>query len=80
MSRRIVFSSSKTVLSRTVDADAEVWSDMAHKQLLLFRHVLPSSAPSRAGHVVGFYLSETRLVAYDFTDGNGIGAVALSPT
>lgn len=77
MARRMVFSPSNFV--ETVNTSSPVvYSDMAHKQLLLFKHKLPSSAESRAGHVVGFYLSETRLVAYDFTDGSGIGAVAQS--
>ena len=79
MSRKIVYSPSKVVLSREANGNAEVWSDMANKQLLLFRHKLPSSAESRAGHIVGFYLSETRLVAYDFTEGRGISQAILTP-
>lgn len=79
MSRKIVYSSSKAVLSRAADANAEVWSDMTYKQLLLFRHKLPSSAESRAGHAVGFYLSEARLTVYDFTDAEAIAYVDLKP-
>lgn len=77
MSRKIVYSPGNVVLSRVADAEAKVWSDMTHKQLLLFRHKLPSSAESRAGHVVGFYLSETRLTVYDFTDAKAIAYVDL---
>lgn len=78
MSRKVVFSPSKFVKA-TNTTNPIVYSDMSHGQLVLFVHTLSSTEESRAGHRVGFFLSETRLAAYDFTEGKTTSYVMLTP-
>lgn len=78
MSRRVVFSPSNFVKTVNVK-DPLVYSDMTYDQLVLFTHTLASTEESRAGHRVGFYLSETKFAAYDFTEGKTISYVTLTP-